>query len=149
MNPVFTDGLKMEAWGVYILSAGQEMHHLLCLITSYQMKQLPNVHEVSARWRCFLKIFICLAVSGLSWDTRDLSLQSVDSLVSACGLTSYGMWDLSPPPGTEPMCPALRGGFLTTGRPEKSRVSTFKLMAVVFQVHVEFLSAEIKCTSLI
>ena len=86
MNPVFTDGLKMEAWGVYILSAGQEMHHLLCLITSYQMKQLPNVHEVSARWRCFLKIFICLAVSGLSWDTRDLSLQSVDSL------SRFGVW---------------------------------------------------------
>ena len=35
--------------------------------------------------------------------------------VSACGLTSYGMWDLSPPPGTEPMCPALRGVSLVKG----------------------------------
>ena len=134
MNPLFTDGLKMEAWGVYKLSsAGQEtMDHLLCLVTSYQRKQLPNMHEVSARWRCFLKIFICLAVLGLSWDTRNLSLQSVDPLVSVCGLSCSGVWDLGPPPGTEPMSPALRGRFLATGRSDKSRVSTFELMAVVF-----------------
>lgn len=147
MNPLFTDGLKMEAWGVYILSTGQEMDHLLCLIASYQTKQLPNMHEVSARCRCFLKIFVwlCRVLVGTLGTCRCRAW----TLVSACGLSSSGMWDLSPPPGTEPMCPALRGGFLTTGRPEKSRISTFKLMAVVFQVHVEFLSAEIKCTSLI
>ena len=96
-----------------------------------------------------IRLFIYLAVSGLSWDTRDLSLQSVDSLVSARGLSCSGVWDVSPPPGTEPKSPASQDGFLTSGRSEKSRVSTLDLMAVVFQVYVEFLSSEVKCTSLI
>ena len=37
------------------------------------------------------------------------------------------MWDL-PGPGIEPVCPALAGGFLTTGPPGKSLVPTFKAL---------------------
>ena len=53
-------------------------------------------------------------------------------VVAALGLSScctqvlvaHGMWNL-PIPGTEPMSPALAGGFLTTVLPGKSRFAIF------------------------
>ena len=45
------------------------------------------------------------------------------SSVGARAQVPHGMWNL-PGPGIEPMSPALVGGFLTTGPPQKS-VSTF------------------------
>ena len=42
---------------------------------------------------------------------------------SSCGAWAWlprGMWDL-PGPGIKPTFPALAGGFLTTGPPEKSK----------------------------
>ena len=43
------------------------------------------------------------------------------SLVAACGLSCPAACEiLVPQPGMEPMSPALKGGFLTTGPPKKS-----------------------------
>jgi len=52
---------------------------------------------------------------------RTLWLWCVGSVVAACEL-SYSMacGILVPPPGIELVSPALQGGFLTTGPPEKS-----------------------------
>ena len=48
-------------------------------------------------------------------------LQCTDSLVGVLGLGSCDMRKTRvPQPGTEPMSPALQGGFLTTGPPGKS-----------------------------
>ena len=63
-----------------------------------------------------------------------LSLQSTNSgvlrlLYSSCGTWVYllrGLWDL-PRPEIKPMSPALAGGFLTTGSPEKPYFSFFLL----------------------
>ena len=59
-----------------------------------------------------------------------LALRPLGSLVVACGFRSCGawtrlfqdMWDLSSPPGIEPMSPALQGRFLITGPPGKSQL---------------------------
>ena len=82
----------------------------------------------------FFKIFIYLAVSGLSCGMRDLSLWQAGSVVAAPGLSSCGAWALECiglvaltcgilvlRPGIEPTSPALEGGFLTTGPPGKSQ----------------------------
>ena len=67
-------------------------------------------------------IFICLAAWGLSCSLGDLSLQHMDSLIVArglsCPLRACGI--LVPQPGVKPPSPELQGKFLTTGPPEKS-----------------------------
>ena len=79
----------------------------------------------------FLNVFVFLAVSGLSCGTWDFSLRHVGSSLrcSACAGFSLGMacglscpaacGILVPQPGVEPVSPALRDGFLTTGPPGK------------------------------
>ena len=42
---------------------------------------------------------------------------------AALELGSYGMWDLSSPPGYQTHVPAVEGGFSITGPPEKSQRS--------------------------
>ena len=47
--------------------------------------------------------------------------QALEHGHSSCGKQaslSHGIWDL-PGPGIEPLCPALAGGFFTTGPPGK------------------------------
>ena len=66
-------------------------------------------------------LFIYLAVSGVSCGRWDLSLWHADSLVVAhrlrcsttCGILVHGS-------GVKPASPALQGGFLTTGPPQKT-----------------------------
>ena len=68
---------------------------------------------------------LLIVVASLCGGAQALGAQA--SVVVACGLTSCGsrawllcgMWDL-PGPGTEPVSPALAGGFLTTAPPGKS-----------------------------
>ena len=78
--------------------------------------------------------FIHLAVLGLTYDVQDLlcitqdlrstqtpQLWPVGSVVVVHGLScpvACGIFILQP--GMEPMSPALRGGFLTTGPPGRS-----------------------------
>ena len=76
-------------------------------------------------------IFVAAGTSS-SWHQQGLLIlvaslaESVASVVAARGLSScgaqaqllWGMWDL-PGPGGRPVSPALAGGFLTTGPPEK------------------------------
>ena len=81
----------------------------------------------------FFLTFTYLAASGLSCSTWDPSLQCTDSLVVELRLQSTEaslLWHvglvaprpviLVPRLGIEPVSPALRGGFLTTGPPGKS-----------------------------
>ena len=52
------------------------------------------------------------------------ALRRVD--LSICGMQAqplHGKWDL-PGSGMEPVCPALGGGFLTTGPPENPLIPT-------------------------
>ena len=70
----------------------------------------------------FSKIFLYLAVSGLSCSLRDLSLQNADSLTAACGLelicsTACGI--LVPGRRIESTSSILRGRFLIPWPPEK------------------------------
>ena len=56
---------------------------------------------------------------------QGLSLQHMDSLVLACGLTgSMACGILVPRPGIEPVSPALQGGFLAAAPPGKSQGHT-------------------------
>ena len=68
---------------------------------------------------------------GISFcDAQALGIGAL--VVAALGLSSYGtqvlvahgLWNL-PIPGTEPMSPALAGGFLTTVPPRKSHFAIF------------------------
>ena len=70
----------------------------------------------------FKYLFIYFAALGLSCGTQDLSLLCAGfSLVAARGLSCPAACGiLVPQPGMEPTSPALEGGFLTTGPPEKS-----------------------------
>ena len=75
-----------------------------------------------------------IAVHGIlttvaSFDFGEHRLYSAESMVVA-----YGMWDL-PGPGIEPVSPALAGGLLTTGPPEKSEFLLFcSICSVLFMV---------------
>ena len=67
----------------------------------------------------FLSIYLFMAVLSLSCGTR--APERMSSLVAAPGLSCPAACGiLVPRPGIEPMFPALEGGFLTTGPPEKS-----------------------------
>ena len=57
---------------------------------------LVMVHGLPLRWLLLLRALGCGVQASLA----------------------RSMWDL-PGPGIEPVCPALAGGFLTTGLPEK------------------------------
>ena len=58
-------------------------------------------------------------------------------LVVACSdLVALRLWNLSFPPGIEPMSPELEGGFLTTGPPRKSLVPIRNLDATQSLVHL-------------
>ena len=61
-----------------------------------------------------------VAVHGLS-NCSMWVLVSAGSVAAVCGLSYYAACKiLAPLPGIEPLSPALQGGFLTTGTPEKS-----------------------------
>ena len=53
-------------------------------------------------------------------------MQSMGSRHAGLVVVGHGMWNL-PGPGLEPVSPALAGGFLTTGPPEKSEKLRFEL----------------------
>ena len=84
--------------------------------------------QVAFQYLCILFIWLCgifLVVHGLQlWcsASRVCRLQSTGPSVAVAGGLScsmaYGF--LFPQPSIEPMAPALQGGFLTTGPPEKS-----------------------------
>ena len=65
------------------------------------------------------------------------SFQALGHRFSTCGAwasLAQDMWDL-PGPGSEPVCPVLVGGFLTTGPPEKSESLLFcSICSVLFMV---------------
>ena len=83
---------------------------------------------LSAILPSFSVLNICLAASGLScsiWELhcimQDLSLWYMGSLVLVHGLSCPMICGiLVPQPGLKPTCPALQGGFLTSGPPGKS-----------------------------
>ena len=87
-----------------------------------------------------IHLFIYLAALGLSCGTWelcyviwDLSLQYMDSLVAACGLSSCSVLVLGsvahgilvPRPEIESASPALQGRFLTTGPPGTLQLHKF------------------------
>ena len=63
-------------------------------------------------------IYLCLVVLGLSCYTQALCWGMMALLL--CGI-----WDLFPRPGIEHKSPALKGGFLITGKPGKSLSRVF------------------------
>ena len=89
-------------------------------------------------------LLLFLSALGLRCCVRTFSscserlLIEVASLVGTCRLlsagsavTAHSMWD-HPGPGTEPVSPALAGGFLTTGPPGTSREDSFFCLFVCF-----------------
>ena len=82
--------------------------HGLCLVAVHGLRM----------WWLLLLLSMGSGARGLSIcspRTLELRLSSCDT----GALLPWGIWDL-PGPGIEPMSPALAGGFLTPGLPEKS-----------------------------
>ena len=84
----------------------------------YQVGSLMSLKSLSP----FLSIYLFVWLHQvLVWHMQDFSLRHMDSVVApyrlscseTCGMLVY--W-----PRIKPMSPALQGGFLTTGPPEKS-----------------------------
>ena len=99
----------------------------------------------------FKFIYIFLAVSGLGCSMRGLLLWHAGSSLqcegfplvvaqAGSGVEAHGLHCpvtcgiLVPRPGIKPMCPALEGGFLTTGPPGKSWISRFNCRWVALSV---------------
>ena len=74
----------------------------------------------------FLRNYSSIYIFGCiqSWLQHAGSFVASHRLLSSeCGVwtwLSFSMWDISFPPRRKPMSPAVEGGFLTTGPPEKS-----------------------------
>ena len=77
-----------------------------------------------------------LQARGLS----SCGLQALERRLSSCGARAQllrGMWDL-PRPGIEPVCPALAGGFLTTGPPGKPKIVFLRHQSAIFSQSAGF-----------
>ena len=112
-----------------------------------QMALFHYLKKINYFWVCWVFLALCelfLVAESLDYSSLwymgflllwPLLLPSIGSrLVSlaSCGaqaLLLRGMWSLSSP-GTEPMSPALSGGFLSTAPPGRSFYSFLKLIFI-------------------
>ena len=94
------------------------LRRLLVQVVSLVAEHRPQAHGLQQLWHAVL------------W--------ALENRLSSCGSQAqllHSVWD-SLGPGIEPACPALAGGFLTTGPPGRSQpyVQPFEELQIVFRI---------------